>query len=113
MEQKNEIMSQLQCIRQLMKKRGMEFPNIRIEGTTPRHHCKSKAGQGNSVESNKMLKYVCIEYDLSFSIQIKKKCHKQIMRINKVALNPRRSHSFFCFCFVCTNAAFTACSCNV
>ncbi|XP_005164520.1 uncharacterized protein si:ch73-278m9.1 isoform X1 [Danio rerio] len=31
MEQKNEIMSQLQCIRQLMKKRGMECPNIRIE----------------------------------------------------------------------------------
>ncbi|KAI7792084.1 coiled-coil domain-containing protein 107 [Triplophysa rosa] len=31
MEQKSEIMSQLQCIRQLMKKRGMEFPNIRIE----------------------------------------------------------------------------------
>ncbi|KAK7150037.1 hypothetical protein R3I94_009374 [Phoxinus phoxinus] len=34
MEQKNEIMSQLQCIRQLMKKRGMEFPNIRIEEPT-------------------------------------------------------------------------------
>ncbi|XP_043092729.1 coiled-coil domain-containing protein 107 [Puntigrus tetrazona] len=31
MEQKSEIMSQLQCIRQLMKKRGMECPNIRIE----------------------------------------------------------------------------------
>ncbi|XP_055047193.2 uncharacterized protein [Misgurnus anguillicaudatus] len=31
MEQKNEIMSQLQCIRQLMKKRGMECPNIRID----------------------------------------------------------------------------------
>ncbi|XP_067283131.1 coiled-coil domain-containing protein 107 [Pseudorasbora parva] len=34
MEQKNEIMSQLQCIRQLMKKRGMECPNIRIEEPT-------------------------------------------------------------------------------
>ncbi|XP_016367638.1 uncharacterized protein LOC107708010 isoform X1 [Sinocyclocheilus rhinocerous] len=34
MEQKSEIMSQLQCIRQLMKKRGMECPNIRIEEPT-------------------------------------------------------------------------------
>ncbi|XP_059366588.1 coiled-coil domain-containing protein 107 [Carassius carassius] len=34
MEQKSEIMSQLQCIRQLMKKRGMKCPNIRIEEPT-------------------------------------------------------------------------------
>lgn len=34
MEQKSEIMSQLQCIRHLMKKRGMECPNIRIEEPT-------------------------------------------------------------------------------
>ncbi|XP_062374432.1 coiled-coil domain-containing protein 107 [Sardina pilchardus] len=31
MDQKNEIMSQLQCIRQLMKKRGMECPPLNIE----------------------------------------------------------------------------------
>ncbi|XP_028809986.1 coiled-coil domain-containing protein 107 [Denticeps clupeoides] len=31
MEQKNEIMSQLQCIRQLMKKRGMDCPPMNIE----------------------------------------------------------------------------------
>ncbi|KAL2102827.1 hypothetical protein ACEWY4_001995 [Coilia grayii] len=31
MDQKNEIMSQLQCIRHLMKKRGMECPPLNIE----------------------------------------------------------------------------------
>ncbi|XP_031438637.1 coiled-coil domain-containing protein 107 [Clupea harengus] len=31
MDQKNEIMAQLQCIRQLMKKRGMECPPLNIE----------------------------------------------------------------------------------
>ncbi|XP_052440232.1 uncharacterized protein LOC127979108 isoform X2 [Carassius gibelio] len=34
LEQKNEIMSQLHCIRQIMKKRGMECPSIRIEEPT-------------------------------------------------------------------------------
>uniref|UniRef100_A0A0E9XZ96 Uncharacterized protein n=1 Tax=Anguilla anguilla TaxID=7936 RepID=A0A0E9XZ96_ANGAN len=31
-EQKNEIMSQLQSIRHLMKKRGMDCPPINLEG---------------------------------------------------------------------------------